>query len=124
MKKILALLLALIMATCLLTACGAPKEDASTGSDAADNAPPTGEQKKTILVMGTNAAFKPYEYVDESGKIVGIDAEIAEAIAAKMGMTLKIEDMDFDSIMLSAQKEKSVHIFKNRRQLNRYLRSL
>ena len=109
MKKILALFLALVMATCLLTACGSPedaKKSTATSSAAEDNAPPTGEEKKTILVMGTNAAFKPYEYVDENGKIVGIDAEIADAIAKKMGMELKIEDMDFDSIITSVQSGK------------------
>lgn len=56
-----------------------------------------GSQKKT-LVMATNAAFPPYEYT-ESGKIVGIDAEIAQAIAEKLGMELKIEDVEFGSII-------------------------
>ena len=50
------------------------------------------------LVMGTNAAFPPYEYV-EGDKIVGIDAEIAAAIAAKLGMELEIKDMAFDSLI-------------------------
>ena len=45
--------------------------------------------------MGTNATFPPYEYVDDNGKIVGIDAEIAAAIAEKLGLELKIEDIAF-----------------------------
>ena len=52
------------------------------------------------LKMGTNAQFPPYEYYDdETGEIVGIDAEVAAAIAAKLGMELKIEDMDFDALI-------------------------
>ena len=50
------------------------------------------------LTMGTNAAFPPYEYY-EGGVIVGIDAEIAAAIAEKLGMDLEIVDMDFDAII-------------------------
>lgn len=51
-----------------------------------------------VLVMATNAEFPPYEYY-EDGKIVGIDVDIAYAIAKKLGMTLQIEDMDFESII-------------------------
>ena len=56
--------------------------------------------------MATNAYFKPYEYY-EGDKIIGIDAEIAEKIAEKLGMTLEIVDMDFNSI-LTAVNEGSV----------------
>ena len=50
------------------------------------------------LVMATNATFPPYEYV-EGDEIVGIDPEIAAAIADELGMELQIEDVDFDSIV-------------------------
>ena len=50
------------------------------------------------LVMATNAEFPPYEYY-EGENVVGIDADIAAAVADKLGMELKIEDMAFDSII-------------------------
>ncbi len=50
------------------------------------------------LVMGTNANFPPYEYW-EGDTIVGIDAEVAAALAAKLGMDLQIDDMDFGAII-------------------------
>ena len=53
--------------------------------------------------MGTNATFPPYEFVNDEGKIVGIDAEIAEAIAEKLGMELEIKDMEFDSLLTAVQ---------------------
>ena len=59
------------------------------------------DEEETImkkLVMGTNAAFPPYEYYEDEA-IVGIDAEIAQAIAAKLGMDLEIADMDFKAII-------------------------
>jgi len=50
------------------------------------------------LVMATNAEFPPYEFW-EGGKIVGIDAEIAEAIANKLGLVLRIDDIEFTAII-------------------------
>ena len=52
------------------------------------------------LTMATNAAFPPYEYYDdETGEIVGIDAEVGAAIAEKLGYDFEIVDMDFDAII-------------------------
>lgn len=62
-------------------------------------------EKKT-LVMATNAEFPPYEYY-EGDKVVGIDAEIAQAIADDMGYELVIEDMAFDSIIAAVQSGKA-----------------
>lgn len=56
------------------------------------------DRSNGTLVMATNAAFEPYEYY-ENQKVVGIDADIAQAICDKLGMELKIEDMEFDSII-------------------------
>ena len=53
--------------------------------------------------MATNAYFQPYEYY-EGDKIVGIDAEIADAVAKKLGLELVIEDMAFDSIITAVQE--------------------
>ncbi|MBR6748412.1 MAG: amino acid ABC transporter substrate-binding protein [Clostridia bacterium] len=64
-----------------------------------------GASKKT-LTMATNAEFPPYEF-HEDGKIVGIDAEIAAAIAEKLGMELVIEDMDFTAILSAVQSGKA-----------------
>lgn len=58
------------------------------------------------LVMATNAAFEPFEYYS-GDKIVGIDVDMAQAICDKLGMTLKIEDMEFDSIINAVQSGKA-----------------
>ena len=60
------------------------------------NADGTAEVGK--LVMSTNAEFEPYEYHD-GDKVVGIDPDIAEAIANKLGLELVITDTAFDSII-------------------------
>ena len=60
----------------------------------------TGMAMAETLKMATNAAFPPYEfYDDETGEIVGIDAEVAAAICEKLGYELEIVDMDFDAII-------------------------
>lgn len=58
-----------------------------------------------VLTMATNAAFPPYEYY-EGGNIVGIDAEMAAAIADKLGMKLVVEDTEFGSIIGGVQTGK------------------
>ena len=95
-KKIvsIALVCAMMFALC---ACGAKKEGAS---DSAVKTVTPG-----VLTMATNAYFPPYEYY-EGDKIVGIDAEIAGAVAEKLGLTLKIEDMEFDSIITAVSTGK------------------
>lgn len=50
------------------------------------------------LIWATNAAFEPYEYM-EGDTVVGIDAEIADAIAAKLGLEAQVENMEFDAII-------------------------
>jgi polar amino acid transport system substrate-binding protein len=69
----------------------------------------SGSEKFTVeegkLVMATNAFFPPYEYY-EGDKIVGIDAEIAAAVAEKLGLTLEIQDVEFDSIITGVQANK------------------
>ena len=67
---------------------------------------PDGVKRNGTLVMATNAYFKPYEYYD-NGKIVGIDADMAQAVADYLGMNLKIEDMEFDSIITAVQSGKA-----------------
>ena len=63
------------------------------------------KEAKTIT-MATNAEFPPYEFY-EGQEIVGIDAEIAAAIAEKLGCELKIEDMAFDSIIAAVSSGKA-----------------
>ena len=90
MKKIIALVLAAMLvctSAVMFTSCGA-------------------EEGKKELHMATNAFFEPYEYYD-GDKVVGIDAEIAEAICEKLGYELVIDDMDFDSIITAVTSGKA-----------------
>ena len=81
MKKMIAMLLALVMALSL-AACGEKANDGSTDNDTA----------KTELVLGTSADYAPFEfmYPDDSGEMVygGIDVSVAKYIADEMGLTV------------------------------------
>ena len=91
-KKIIAMLL-LVAVICSLAACGSKKADLTI--------------TKGVLTMSTNAAFPPYEMTNDQGGFEGIDVEIAGAIAKKLGLTLQIDDMEFDAALLAAQQGKS-----------------
>ena len=56
------------------------------------------DRSNGTLTMATNAAFEPYEFYKDQ-VVVGIDADMAQAVCDKLGMELKIEDMEFDSII-------------------------
>ena len=64
------------------------------------------DRSKGKLVMATNAAFPPYEFI-ENEKIVGIDADMAQAVCDILGYELEISDMEFDSIITAVQSGKA-----------------
>lgn len=63
------------------------------------------DPSKDQLVVATNLAFEPFEYMSGEN-ILGIDMEIAEALAAYLGKELVISNMDFDSVCLSVGLQK------------------
>ena len=92
MKKIVAIVLAIAMiaSVAVLSGCSGEKKS---------------ESGKEKLTMATNAYFPPYEYY-EGEEIIGIDAEVAQAIADKLDMELEIVDIEFDSIIAGVQTGK------------------
>ena len=96
MKKFLAVLLAALMICISFVACSSEKKSDDTNTDA---------NTQETLTMATNAEFPPYEY-KEGDKVVGIDAEVAQAIADKLGMKLEIVDTKFDAIIPGVQSGK------------------
>ena len=100
MKKLTAFVLALVMALGLLSGCGSSNSDSNTpsGDDASDAA-------KTKLVVATSPDFPPFESL-EGGEVVGIEVDILNKIAEKMGMELDIQQMDFDSVIPGVQAGK------------------
>lgn len=103
MKKFTKFMSLLLAGTMLLGAAGCGSSD--TSAEGEGTTAQTDETASTVktsqegkLIWATNAAFEPYEYM-EGDTVVGIDAEIADAIAAKLGLEAQVENMDFDAII-------------------------
>ena len=134
MKKFLAILLTLAMMTAVLSACGSTTTDngnTGNGGSAGDNAGDNGSNggsagdagdegtdspygdfasgliEEGKLIMVTNASFPPYEMTDDNNNVIGIDADIAQAIADKLGLELVIDNIDFDAALISVQENRA-----------------
>ncbi|MGN0987940.1 MAG: basic amino acid ABC transporter substrate-binding protein [Otoolea sp.] len=117
-KQFAALSMAAMMAAVSLAGCSSkPAETAAPATEAATEAASeaaeteaeeteAAAESKGTLVMATNAEFPPYEFHD-GGEIVGIDVEIAAAIAKELGMDFEVEDIAFDSIIPEVQSGKA-----------------
>ena len=87
MKKVLCLVMAMLMLTACLTACG-KTDDAKTDMEYV-------KEKGTLIVGITD--FAPMDYQDENGNWIGFDADLAKAFAAKLGVEVKFQIIDWDN---------------------------
>ena len=94
LKKIIALSMALIMASFCLVACGSQKLTVESVQSAGK------------LVIGTSPDFPPFEFLDADGNVVGIEIEIMQLICQELGVELEIKQMDFDSVLPGVQTGK------------------
>lgn len=130
MKKILALAMAAAM-TLSMAACGGGNSNAPANSTpAASSNPPAASGNQggssagastpasdgygeftTVepgkLIMSTEATFPPYEMIADDGSFIGIDVEVAQAIADKLGLELQVDNMGFDAALTAAQTGQS-----------------
>ena len=116
-NKILALSMAAALSLGLLAGCGGgtASQPSTQPSEAQESTTPDDSNTEATLttveegklIMSTNAQFPPYEMVADDGSFEGIDVEVAQAIADKLGLELEIDDMDFDAALLAAQNGKS-----------------
>ena len=119
MKKFMAMLMATALCVATLSACGNTATDnadssvASTESAATENTDAEGTTDGTeateateatngqVLTVGTNAEFPPFEYVGDDGEPDGFDVALIKAVGEKLGMEVKVENMEFDSLVSS-----------------------
>ena len=126
-KKVLAFALAAGMSLSLLAGCGSDTTGGDTGTPApsestaptesvtpSESTAPSEEQPAAFttveegkLHMSTNAAFPPYEMTTDDGGFEGIDVEVADAIAQKLGLELVVDDMAFNAALTAVQTGQS-----------------
>ena len=93
MKKIIALILCLVTIAYLFTACGAKGKTLDEVKSAGK------------LTVATSPDFPPFESL-EGDKVVGIEVDIMNIVAQKLGVELEIVQMDFDAVLLGVQSAK------------------
>ncbi len=91
-------------------ASSAAESSAAVSSEAASGSAdavviPDNIKSSGKIVMSTNAEFPPFESKDNN-QIVGIDVDIANAIAKKLNAQLSINDVDFDSLIMELKSNK------------------
>lgn len=111
MKKLLLLMISVVLVFSL-AACSvssnppAPIDSSTPSSEPNNESTPEGEKSvveaikaKGKLVMGTEATYAPFEFLDENAKFAGCDIWLGEQIAAELGVELEVMDMAFDGII-------------------------
>ncbi len=103
MKKsvLTALLTAFALTSVFITGCsGAAKNEpapAAPAADATDAAPAEGIGDKTTFTVGFDADFPPYGYVDDDGKYVGFDLDLAAEVAKRLDLEVVYQPIDWDA---------------------------
>lgn len=116
MKKFMAMLMATALCVATLSACGNNAAD-NAGTSAASTESTATESTETetttegteateatdgqVFTVGTNAEFPPFEYVGDDGEPDGFDVALIKAVGEKLGMEVKVENMEFDSLVSS-----------------------
>ncbi len=88
MKKIITTLTAALMGLVCVGATACNKDDGKT------------------LYVYTNAGFAPYEYLSETGEVVGVDIDVMNQVGAELGYNIVVNDIDFDQILTEVSNNK------------------
>jgi polar amino acid transport system substrate-binding protein len=101
MKRLLALSAAASALALTLTGCAnySSSTPAASGSASSDSPALVAAGKLTVC---THLAYKPFQYKDDSNKIVGFDVDLMDVVAKKLGVTQDIVDIEFGQITSGA----------------------
>ena len=95
MKKMTAMLLVLMLALSLLTACGGSNADTSDLAYV---------QKNGKMIVGITD-YAPMDYKDENGEWIGFDADYARAVCAKLGVTAEFKEIEWDYKLMALESK-------------------
>lgn len=92
----------LITVGLVIAACG-KKEEAAPAAQAPASAPPAPPPAK-VVVVGTDAAYAPFELQNEKGEIVGLTIDVVTAVAKKAGFEVKFVNTPWEGIFNALQQ--------------------
>ncbi|MCZ4605987.1 ABC transporter substrate-binding protein [Streptomyces sp. Lzd4kr] len=98
----------------ILTGCGDQTNDSGSESNdtgSASTAPladklPQAIRDKGVIKVGSDIAYAPVEFKDDSGKTVGIDPDLAAAMGKQLGVTFQFENGTFDSLITGLRSKR------------------
>lgn len=96
-KKWIAMLCTAALAVTMLAGCGGGNDTASTGSAAAEGS--AAGEGSSVVVVGTNPTFAPFEYQDDEGNMTGFDLDLMTAIGEDQGFEVEFQSMEFDALI-------------------------
>ncbi|WP_405552902.1 ABC transporter substrate-binding protein [Streptomyces sp. NBC_01171] len=93
-----------VAGTLLLTGCGDQTKGKDSGSASDSSAPlanllPGDIRDKGEIKVGSDIHYAPVEFKDSSGKVVGIDPDLATALGDQLGVKFSFEDGTFDGLL-------------------------
>jgi polar amino acid transport system substrate-binding protein len=95
-----------VAGTLLLTGCGDQTKDNGSGDESSSKsaAPladklPQSIRDKGVIKVGSDIAYAPVEFKDDSGKVVGIDPDLAEAMGKQLGVKFEFQNATFDTLV-------------------------
>ena len=104
MKKIITLLLTVVLGMSVLTGCGEKEATQTNVTESKDDVTTITEEvatdnvsDRTTFIVGFDASFPPYGYMDENGEYVGFDLDLAAEVCARMGWELVLQPIEWAS---------------------------
>ncbi|MEV8090211.1 ABC transporter substrate-binding protein [Streptomyces nigra] len=95
----------------ILTGCGDQTDSNTEGTGSKSAAPladklPQAIRDKGVIKVGSDIAYAPVEFKDDSGKTVGIDPDLAAAMGKQLGVTFQFENGTFDSLITGLRSKR------------------
>ncbi|GAA3399167.1 ABC transporter substrate-binding protein [Streptomyces roseoviridis] len=96
------------------SACGNQRDDRGEGGkpkSAASDAPlsdrlPADVRSAGVIRVGSDIAYPPVEFKDASGRTVGLDVDIAQALGRQLGVELRFENGTFDTLVTGLRADR------------------
>jgi polar amino acid transport system substrate-binding protein len=105
MKKLCGILAALLVFVFALTGCSSSSStsESTSGSEASSTAVVAESGIPETIIVGTNAEFPPFEYVNDDGDYDGFDIALMQAVCDKIGSKMEVSNMEFKSLLGAMQ---------------------
>ena len=100
--KILIYVLCLTLVLSIVAGCGKTGQQGQEKPDAGEQP----KEEKKVWVVGTSPDYPPFEFVDDKGNFAGFDMDLIQEVGKRLGVEVKIEPLEFESLIASLKQGK------------------